>query len=136
MELAKESKDQIIASEAFVPNLSADYAVRYNTLVCKLSSILPANRVGMIQKEIVKAKGEEESIDQLKYIAALSVLIDLSQQGWVFDFQDEKLILRMEVDNVDDKRMLRYRLSAERNAQFKTKSVAEFIRKMETEKQY
>ena len=64
MELAKESKDQIIASEAFVPDLSADYAVRYNTLVCKLSSILPANRVGMIQKEIVKAKEEEESISK------------------------------------------------------------------------
>lgn len=136
MEFAKESKDQIIASEAFVPNLSADYAVRYSTLVCKLSSILPANRVGIIHKEIAITKEEEESIDQLKYIAALSVLIDLSQQGWVFDVQNEKLVLKMEMDNVDDKRMLRYRLSAERNAQFKTESVAEFIRKMETKKQY
>ena len=136
MELAKESKDQIIAAEAFVPDLSADYTVRYNALVCKLSSVLSANRVGIIKKEIVRAKEEEESIDQLKYVAALNVLIDLSQQGWVFDVQDEKLILKMELDNVDDKRMLRYRLSAERNAQFKTESVAEFIRKMETEKQY
>ena len=42
----------------------------------------------------------------------------------------------MEADNVDDKRMLRYRLSAERNAQFKTASVAAFVRKMEAAKTY
>ena len=79
---------------------------------------------------------EEENVDQLKYMAALSVLIDLSQQGWIFDIKDEKLILKMETDNVDDKKMLRYRLSAERNSQFKKDSVASFIHRMEADKKY
>lgn len=136
MALAKESNEQVIASEAFVPDLSGDYAERYNTLVSKLANVLPANRVGIIRKEMMVMMDEEESVDQLKYIAALSVLIDLSQQGWIFDIEDAKLVLKMETDNVDDKKMLRYRLSAERNAQFKTDSVASFIRRMESEKEY
>lgn len=136
MELAKESNEQIIASEAFAPDLSGDYVERYNALVNKLANALPANRVGIIRKEMKVLMDEEESIDQLKYTAALSVLIDLSQQGWIFDIEDGKLVLKMETDNVDDKKMLRYRLSAERNAQFKTDSVASFIRRMETDKKY
>lgn len=72
----------------------------------------------------------------MKYVAALSVLIDLSQQGWILEIQDNDLFLRMEADNVDDKKILRYRLRAERNAQFKTASVAAFIRKMEATKIY
>ena len=136
MEFAKDSNEQIIASEAFVPDLTEAYAKRYNDLICRLASTLPANRVGIINKEITTAKDEEETIDQLKYIAALSVLVDLSQQGWVFDIENKNLILKMEIDNVDDKQMLRYRLSAERNAQFKTDSVATFINKMEAEKIY
>lgn len=136
MELAKDSNDQIIASEAFTPDLIEEYAERYSALVKKLAVVLPANRVGIIRKEIAVMTGEEETVDRLKYMASLSVLIDLSQQGWIFDIEDEKLILKMETDNVDDKKMLRYRLSAERNSQFKTDSVASFIRRMEADKEY
>lgn len=136
MELAKDSNDQIIASEAFTPDLTEEYAERYSALVKKLAVVLPANRVGIIRKEIAVMTGEEETVDRLKYMASLSVLIDLSQQGWIFDIEDEKLILKMETDNVDDKKMLRYRLSAERNSQFKTDSVASFIRRMEADKEY
>ena len=125
MELDKESNEQIIASEAFVPHLSGDYVARYN-----------ANRVSFIRKEIEAMKDKEESLNRLKYVAALSVLVDLSQQGWIFDIEDGNLVLKMETDNVDDKKMLRYRLSAERNAQFKTDSVASFIRRMEADKKY
>lgn len=136
MEFAKYSNEQIIASEAFVPDLTEVYAERYNDLISKLANTLPANRVGIINKEIAITKDEEETVDQLKYIAVLSVLVDLSQQGWVFDIENKKLVLKMEIDNVDDKKMLRYRLSAERNAQFKTDSVAGFISKMEADKKY
>lgn len=136
MELDKESNEQIIASEAFVPHLSGDYVARYNALVNKLANLLPANRVSFIRKEIEAMKDKEESLNQLKYVAALSVLVDLSQQGWIFDIEDGNLVLKMETDNVDDKKMLRYRLSAERNAQFKTYSVASFIRRMEADKKY
>ena len=38
----------------------------------------------------------------------------------------------MNEDNLDDKAHIRYRLSAERNAQFKTESIKKFIIKMET----
>ncbi|NBI72997.1 DUF4338 domain-containing protein [Clostridiaceae bacterium] len=136
MELDKESNEQIIASEAFVPHLSGDYVARYNALVNKLANLLPANRVSFIRKEIAAMKDKEESLNRLKYVAALSVLVDLSQQGWIFDIEDGNLVLKMETDNVDDKKMLRYRLSAERNAQFKTDSVASFIRRMEADKKY
>ena len=136
MELDKESNEQIIASEAFVPHLSGDYVARYNALVNKLANLLPANRVSFIRKEIEAMKDKEESLNRLKYVAALSVLVDLSQQGWIFGIEDGNLVLKMETDNVDDKKMLRYRLSAERNAQFKTDSVASFIRRMEADKKY
>ena len=136
MELAKDSDDQIIASEAFAPDLTGEYAERYSALVKKLASILPANRVDIIRKEIAVMTDEKGTVDRFKYMAALSVLIDLSQQGWIFHIEDEKLILKMETDNVDDKKMLRYRLSAERNSQFKTDSVASFIRRMEADKRY
>lgn len=136
MEIAKDSNEQIIASEVFAPDLSGVYAERYKYLVKKLAGVLPANRVGIIRKEVVEMTDEDASVDQLKYLASLSVLIDLSQQGWIFDVSGEQLVLKMETDNVDDKKMLRYRLSVERNAQFKTDSVAKFVRHMEAEKNY
>lgn len=136
MEIAKDSNEQIIASEVFAPDLSGVYAERYKYLISKLAGVLPDNRVGVIRKEVVEMTDDDASVDRLKYLAALSVLIDLSQQGWVFDISDEQLVLKMETDNIDDKKMLRYRLSVERNAQFKTDSVAKFIRHMETEKDF
>ena len=136
MEFAKRSNEQIVASEAFTPVLSGEYIERYNTLIEKLAGVLPANRVSVIRKEISLVSEGDETLDLLKYLASLSVLIDLSQQGWVFDIEDKKLVLRMEIDNIDDKKMLRYRLSAERNAQFKADSVASFIRRMEADKKY
>lgn len=136
MEIAKDINDQIIAYEAFTPELSGEYVKRYSILIKRLASVLPTNRISVIRKEIESMQADNEAVDLLKYKAVLSVLIDLSQQGWIFDVEDEKLILRMETDNVDDKRMLRYRLSAERNAQFKTDSVVSFIRRMETDKKF
>lgn len=133
---ARRRNDQIVASEVFTPDLSGEYIKRYNKLLENLKGVLPANKVSVIRKEISLVSVEEETLDLLKYIASLSVLIDLSQQGWVFDIEDNRLILRMEIDNLDDKKMLRYRLSAERNAQFKADSVASFIRKMEAEKRH
>lgn len=135
MELDKDSDNQIIAVETFTPDLIGEYAECYNALVKKLTGVLAANRVTVIKKEISDMKKNEESVEGLKYMAVLSVLIDLSQQGWVFDIIEEKLVLKMETDNIDDKKMLRYRLSAERNAQFKIESVAKFIHRMEEDNQ-
>ncbi|MCD7919354.1 MAG: DUF4338 domain-containing protein [Clostridiales bacterium] len=136
MEHARESDEQIITSESFTPDLSGEYAERYNALIKKLVGVLPANRVSAIRKEKDSITEQGENIEQLKYKAALSVLIDLSQQGWIFNIEEDHLVLKMETDNIDDKKMLRYRLSTERNAQFKTDSVSNFIHRMEKDKKY
>ena len=130
--------EQIIAKEIFSPVLSEENEKRFDRLKARLQNLLPMNYIEAIKREIAEVSTDEEAydIDAMKYVASLSVLIDLSQQGWIFEIQDNDLFLRMEADNVDDKRMLRYRLSAERNAQFKTASVAAFVRKMEAAKTY
>lgn len=130
--------EQIIAKEIFSPVLSEENEKRFDRLKARLQNLLPMNYIEAIKREIAEVSTDEEAydIDAMKYVAALSVLIDLSQQGWIFEIQDNDLFLRMEADNVDDKRILRYRLSAERNAQFKTASVATFVRKMEAAKTY
>ena len=130
--------EQIIAKEIFSPVLSEENEKRFDRLKARLQNLLPMNYIEAIKREIAEVSTDEEAydIDAMKYVASLSVLIDLSQQGWIFEIQDNDLFLRMEADNVDDKRMLRYRLSAERNAQFKTASVAAFVRKMEAAQTY
>lgn len=67
-------------------------------------------------------------------MASISLLKDLSLQGWQFRAESGKLYLFMHEDNLDDKAHIRYRLSAERNAQFKTESVKRFIIRMETQR--
>ena len=94
MELDKDSDNQIIAVETFTPDLIGEYAECYNALVKKLTGVLAANRVTVIKKEISDMKKNEESVEGLKYMAVLSVLIDLSQQGWVFDIIEEILMTK------------------------------------------
>ena len=66
----------------------------------KMSHTLPSNRVEMIKNEISETEAMEDSecIDTLKYLASLSVLIDLSLQGWIFDIKNNSLTLKMEND--------------------------------------
>ena len=133
-----DKPEQILASERFMPQLAAQYEARYHALIRRLGESLPANRVEIIRNEIVEATmgDNPDQLELWKYQAALNVLIDLSQQGWVFDIQNDTLTLRMENEYQDDKQMLRYRLSAERNAQFRTESVIRFIRYMEAERSF
>lgn len=138
MPASRDNPEQVLASERFAPELATQYEARYSALIRRLGESLPANRVEIIRNEITESTmGENQDILELwKYQAALNVLIDLSQQGWVFDIQDDTLTLRMENECHDNKQMLRYRLSAERNAQFRTESVARFIRRMEKERSF
>lgn len=71
------------------------------------------NRARIIGDELrrVSETAREADLDCQKYMAALSVLVDLSLQGWIFDFQDHQLTLRMGNDNIDDKEKIRYRLT-------------------------
>ncbi len=137
--MSKKAGNIEIASEAFQPSLDGTYTEFFNNLLDRLGQALPINRVEIIEEEIKTVNERNESDDELeklKYVAALRVLIDLSQQGWIFSIENQKLTLIMENSNIDDKERIRYRLSAERNAQFKAESVKSFIRMMETPKKF
>jgi len=133
-----DETEQTIATEVFEPALEGRYINLFHALVVKLGNTLPVNRAELIRTEINKFSSEntQNDLEALKYIAALNVLIDLSMQGWIFDVDKNKLTLKMEIDNIDDKKRIRYRLSAERNAQFNIESVAAFIKQMEEPKKY
>lgn len=128
--------DSTVAIEEYMPDLSKEYQARFGAMLNKLESALPCNRNYLLEEELKALRVEDISkcvdIDLLKYMANISLLKDLSLQGWQFKVKDRKLHLFMNEDNLDDKAHIRYRLSAERNAQFKTESIKKFIIKMET----
>lgn len=138
MKASNKHKEQTIASEQYCPTLSEEYQELFQRLTNRLKDTLPMNRARIIGDELHRASeaAEEDDLECKKYMAALSVLVDLSLQGWIFDFRDNQLVLKMENDSIDDKEKIRYRLSAERNAQFKSESVAHFIKYMEAERSY
>lgn len=127
--------DSTVAIEEYVPDLSEEYQAKFTALVDKLESALPHNRNYFLEEEIKRIEVESISkcsdVELLKYMASISLLKDLSLQGWQFKAESGKLHLFMNEENLDDKAHIRYRLSAERNAQFKTESIKKFIIKME-----
>ena len=133
-----ENDDKTLASVQVRPKLSDEYLKRYKALIRNLGQTLPINRKIIIENEISFVKNTENNNDLecLKYLAALHVLIDLSQQGWIFDIESDELELRIEDHDLNDKDIIRYRMSAERNAQFRNDSVAKFIERMETGRQH
>lgn len=138
MSSASKIKEQTIALEKYQPSLNDFYAERFKALVVRMSHSLPINRVAIIKSESdnLDIDNSDDKIEILKYASSLSVLIDLSLQGWIFEIENDSITLKMENDNLDDKQKLRYRLSAEKNAQFKTPSIAAFIKQMENSKRY
>jgi len=140
--IVKKTKknNRALASEEFIPNLSDCYRVRYEALLARLKKSIPTNYIYLFEEEIASIKQlsveSSEEIDQLKYLATLNVLIDLAQQGWIFDIKDGTLFLRLESMSQDSKEYIRYRLSAERNAQFKIPSVRNFVKGLEKERLY
>lgn len=137
---SKKESNKALAVEDYAPDLSPVYMERFRKLVTKLDKSLSINRIELIEHEInelnLGSLCENASIDELKYAASLNVLKDLSQQGWCFETEGELLKLRMDEEDIDDKAHIRYRLSAERNAQFSVESIRKFILKMEEPKEY
>lgn len=113
MKASIKNIEQTIASEQYRPALSEEYQELFQRLTRRLEDTLPMNRARIIGDELrrVSETAREADLDCQKYMAALSVLVDLSLQGWIFDFQDHQLTLRMENDNIDDKEKIRYRLT-------------------------
>ena len=86
MRFDKTEDDSTIASEIFSPDLSDAYKERYHHLIIRLTHALPINRVNIIRNEISQMHGfGERDFEKLKYITALSVLVDLTQQGWILN---------------------------------------------------
>ena len=129
-----------LASEEFVPSLSDLYQKRYSSLLESLKSSLPTNYIYVLEKEMASVSESDmesiEDVEYLKYLATINVLKDLVQQGWIFDIKDGKLYLRLDSMIQDSKEYIRYRLSAERNAQFKVPSIKGFIKSLEKERLY
>ncbi len=124
--------------EPFEPDLDIEHRVLFKELISKVESAYPHYRGQVIQKglEAYLSSSPTESIESIKYIVSLSVLIDLAQQGWGFEVHNECLMLRLQANEASDKDQVRSRLSSERKAQFLDASVVRFIEKMESEKQY
>lgn len=109
MKASIKNIEQTIASEQYRPALSEEYQELFQRLTRRLEDTLPMNRARIISDELrrVSETAREADLDCQKYMAALSVLVDLSLQGWIFDFQDHQFTLRMENDNIDDKEKIR-----------------------------
>lgn len=137
---SKKIKSSTIAVERYIPELNPEYMTKFRGIVVKLGKSLPINREEILGDELAKLQigtiNECKDIELLKYAVSLNVLRDLSQQGWSFESIGDELELKMEDDNLDDKAHIRYRLSAERNAQFKIGSIRKFILKMEEPRNY
>lgn len=132
--------NKALASEKFTPTLSCFYKERYDALLDRLRLSMPTNYLFLFEKEIASmdqlSVESSEEVEHIKYLATLNVLIDLVQQGWIFDIKDGILYLRLESMSQDSKEYIRYRLSAERNAQFKITSVKNFVKNLEKERIY
>ena len=136
----KNNYNSELASEVFSPVLSDCFQDRYSSLLDCLRNSIPTNYIYIIEKEISASSesscGDVDDLESLKYLATLNVLKDLVQQGWIFDIKENTLCLRLERMSQDSKEYIRYRLSAERNAQFKVPSINTFIKNIEKERRY
>ena len=101
MKASEKHKEQTIASERFSPALNAEYQELFQLLIRRLRDTLPTNRARIIRNEFQRLNNniENNNLEAKKYLAALNVLIDLSVQGWIFDFHDDSLYLKMENDS-------------------------------------
>lgn len=130
--------NKALASEEFIPVLSDFYQNRYDALLERLRSSIPTNYIYLFDNEITTVHQlsveKAEEVEHLKYLAVLNVLKDLVQQGWIFDIKDGILYLRLESMSQGSKEYIRYRLSAEKNAQFSIPSVKVFIQNLESER--
>lgn len=123
--------------ERYAPLLNAEYTNRFKNLVKRIGSAFPHYRGQIIQHELEEIDNVENvGLEDLKYKVAISVLVDLVQQGWQLEVHGDDLHLRLLADETNDKDQVRSRLSSERRAQFQDSSVMRFVEGMEQQKAY
>lgn len=81
-------------SEMFSPALNEEYANRFQCLVKKIGEGFPNYRELLIKQEITAAEAVilDNDYEGLKYISALRVLYDLTQQGWNLEVQNDAVL--------------------------------------------
>ena len=126
--------------EEFSPDLSESHQRRFDALTDELIEFQePLDREVAIKDEIRSIENEiEEEVteDQIHYLAALEVLLDLIEINYDIRKNSELKVVRPDPDrNKNDpekfKKQERAVLQKERRAQFQEESVREFVRKME-----
>ena len=122
--------------ELFSPQLDEEGLARFNGLIQRIGCAFPNYRSQLVQNELDAFQVDTDNIENVKYAAALNILIDLCQQGWKLEVRNNSLYLSMSEQDSADKDYVRFRLSSERKAQFHEASVTRFIEKMEKSKQY
>lgn len=124
----------------FLPSLPEKYQQRFNSLTDELIEFQkPLDREVAIKYEIrsVQSKTDDEiTEDQIRYLAALEVLLDLIEINYDIRKNPELHVVRPDPDRYKDdpeefKEQERAILQKERRAQFQDESVREFVRKME-----
>lgn len=126
-------------SQIFVPALDDENTKAFRCLVKRIREAFPNYRDLLIKREIESAELRiaDNDLNGLKYIVALRVLYDLTQQGWETEVEDNEVLhLTMTTENSNDKEYVRHRLSAERRAQFKVEPTQRFVDSMERYKTY
>lgn len=135
---------------AFAPANIGAYLERFQKLAEHISTTRPNEARSEIEEEIRWAEQLESGFavelrprSLRKYRAALSVLVDLIVQNWVYRFRDHQLEFAPPdfteaptnpEDIAKQKRAIRLAMRSERLAQLQPESVQRFIREMEEER--
>jgi len=128
------SNEEIL--ERFAPQFDEVYMIRFQELVKKIERAFLHYRSQVVQEELDTLGRNKDSLPEVRYEAALSTILDLTQQGWELLVHDSDLLLRMPAHESSDKQSIRSYLGSERKAQFRDPSVINFIERMEQEKEY
>jgi len=123
----------------FSPNLPDQYQRRFEALTDELIEFQEdLDREVAIKDEIRYVENEiedEVTEGQIRYLAALEVLLDLIEINYDIRKNSELHVVRPDPDRYKDdpefKKQERAVLQKERRAQFREESVREFVRKME-----
>lgn len=124
----------------FRPDLSDQFQRRFDDLTDELIEFQePLDREVAIRDETRFVENQTEgevTEDQIRYLAALEVLLDLIEINYDIRKNSALRIIRPDPDQYKDdpkefKKQERTILEKERRAQFKKQSVREFVRKME-----
>lgn len=107
--------------ERFAPQLNEANTVRFADLTKRIGSAFPSYRNQLVQNELLAYDVDRDSLDSVRYAAALNVLIDLCQQGWQLEVHDEQLYVKLTAKDSMDKEYIRYRLSSEKRHNFKSR---------------